>query len=277
MTQVNSKAKTLFVTIIGILIALLFVFPIIWFALSSFKESSELFTYPLSILPKVWSIDNYVLVLQHGFMQYVYNSLFVAVVATVITVAVSSAAGYALAVYRSDIKYANIFFAIFIMGTLVPGDAQIVSSFDVILKVGLYNNIWGVILPTVASTTGIFLYRQFYTTVPTSLSEAARIDGAGEARIFFTIMFPLAKSTTITLIIFSFMWRWNDYILPLIVLSDQDRFTIQIAIRNYVGNMSTDWNSILSATVLSIIPVIVVFAILQKRIMGGIATSGMKN
>jgi alpha-1,4-digalacturonate transport system permease protein len=210
-------------------------------------------------------------------MRYVYNSAFVAVVATAICVAVSSAAGYGLAVYRRDVKSANVFFAIFLMGTLVPGDAQIVAKFDVIMHVGLFNNIWGVILPTVASTTGIFLYRQFFTTVPMSLVEAARIDGASEAKIFFTIMFPLAKATTVTLIIFSFVWRWNDYLLPLVVLSDQDSFTIQIAVRNYIGNMNTDWNSILAATVLSIIPLIIVFAFLQKHIMGGIATSGMKN
>lgn len=272
-----SRPRTIIITVVGILVALVFLFPIIWFILSSFKESSELFTYPLSFFPKSWSMDNYISVLQHGFMRYVYNSAFVAVVATIICVIVSSAAGYGLAIYRHDVKASNVFFAIFMIGTLVPGDAQIVAKFDVIMHVGLFNNIWGVILPTVASTTGIFLFRQFFTTVPTSLVEAARIDGASEMKIFFQIMLPLAKSTAVTLTIFSFVWRWNDYLLPLIVLSDQDSYTIQIAIRNYIGNMNTDWNSILSATVLSIIPLLIVFGFLQKRIMGGIATSGMKN
>ena len=91
------------------------------------------------------------------------------------------------------------------------------------------------------------------------------------------IMFPLAKPTTVTLIIFSFMWRWNDYLLPLIVLSKQDRYTVQIAIRNYIGNYGVDWNSIIAASIISIIPVLIVFMFLQKYIMGGIATSGMKN
>lgn len=277
MSEKTSHPRFALMTLLGVLIAVIFLFPIIWFFLSSFKSSSELFTYPLSLFPKQWSFDNYSSVLQHGFMRYVYNSAFVSVVATAICVAFSSAAGYGLAIYRHDVKSANVFFAIFIMGTLVPGDAQIVAKFDVIMHLGLFNNIWGVILPTVASTTGIFLYRQFFTTVPMSLVEAARIDGASELSIFFRIMFPLAKSTTVTLIIFSFVWRWNDYLLPLVVLSDQDMYTIQIAVRNYIGNMNTDWNSILAATVLSIIPLLVVFACLQKHIMGGIATSGMKN
>ena len=152
-----------------------------------------------------------------------------------------------------------------------------IPQFDVILRVGLYNNIWGVILPTVASTTGIFLFRQFFMATPMSLVEAARIDGASEFHIFMRIMFPLAKPTTVTLVIFSFMWRWNDYLLPLIVLSKQDRYTVQIAIRNYIGNYGVDWNSIIAASIISIIPVLIVFIFLQKYIMGGIATSGMKN
>ena len=165
---------------------------------------------------------------------------------------------------------------IFLSGTLIPGDILTVPQFSVISALGLYNNIWGVILPVVTTTTGIFMYRQHYMSIPLSLAESARIDGASEFKIFRDIMVPLGSSVTITLTIFSFMWRWNDYILPLMVLSDQKKYTIQIAIKTFIGNTGIDWPSILASSVISIIPVVIIFAFLQKYVVGGIATSGAK-
>ena len=151
-----------------------------------------------------------------------------------------------------------------------------VPQFSVISAMGLYNNIWGVILPVVTTTTGIFMYRQHYMSLPLSLVEAARIDGASEWKIFSNIMLPLGSNVTITLTIFSFMWRWNDYILPLLVLSDQKKYTIQIAIKNFIGNTGVDWSSILAASVLSILPIVILFMILQKYIVGGVSAGGVK-
>ena len=120
------------------------------------------------------------------------------------------------------------------------------------------------------------MYRQHYMSLPLSLVEAARIDGANEFQIFSHIMLPLGSNVTITLTIFSFMWRWNDYILPLLVLSDQKKYTIQIAIKNFIGNTGVDWSSILAASVLSILPIVVLFIILQKYIVGGVSAGGVK-
>ena len=164
----------------------------------------------------------------------------------------------------------------FLLGTLIPGEILTVSQFTVISAIGLYNNIWGVILPVVTTTTGIFMYRQHFMSIPLSLAESARLDGAGEFKIFTTIMMPLASSVTVSLTIFSFVWRWNDYILPLMVLSDQKKFTIQIAIKSYIGTMGVNWNAILASSILSILPIIVIFIFLQKYITGGIATTGVK-
>lgn len=118
--------------------------------------------------------------------------------------------------------------------------------------------------------------RQHYMSLPLSLVEAARIDGASEWKIFSNIMLPLGSNVTITLTIFSFMWRWNDYILPLLVLSDQKKYTIQIAIKNFIGNTGVDWSSILAASVLSILPIVILFMILQKYIVGGVSAGGVK-
>ncbi|MDK2807797.1 MAG: alpha,4-digalacturonate transport system permease protein [Clostridiales bacterium] len=270
------RIQSVFVTILGFVLSFIIIFPIIWLLLSSFKSSSELFSYPLRLFPEEFSVAAYVKVLHNGFLTYVKNSLFLAVVGTAITVAISSMCGYAFAIYRNEIKYTNKVFGIFLLGTLIPGEILTISQFTVISKLGLYDNIWGVILPVVTTTTGIFMYRQHYMSIPLSLVESARIDGASEFKIFKDIMLPLGTAVTVTLTIFSFLWRWNDYILPLMVLSDQKNFTIQIAIKSYIGTMGIDWNSILAASIISIVPVIVLFIILQKYITGGIATTGVK-
>lgn len=272
----TQQTQSILVTILGFVIAFIMIFPIIWLFLSSFKSSSELFAYPLHLFPEKFSVASYVKVIQNGFFIYVKNSLFLAVVGTLITVAISAMCGYAFAIYRGEISYTNKVFGIFLLGTLIPGEILTISQFTVISELGLYNNVWGVILPVVTTTTGIFMYRQHYMSIPLSLVESARLDGASEFKIFKDIMLPLGSSVTVTLTIFSFLWRWNDYILPLMVLSDQKNFTIQIAIKSYIGTMGVDWNSILAASMLSIFPVIVLFIILQKYITGGIATTGVK-
>lgn len=277
MTPKQKKTiLTVLFTLVGLTVAAVMIFPILWLFMSSFKDSSELFSYPLHFLPEVFSLDSYKGVIQGGFFQYVKNSLFIAVVGTAITVVISAMCGYALAIYREEIKYTNKVFAIFLLGTLIPGEILTISQFTVISAVGLYNNIWGVILPVVTTTTGIFMYRQHYMSIPLSLAESARLDGASEFKIFTHIMMPLGSSVTVTLIIFSFVWRWNDYILPLIVLSDQKKFTIQIAIKSFIGTMGVNWSAILAASILSMLPIIIIFIFLQKYITGGIATTGVK-
>lgn len=270
------KIQIILTTLLGMAVALLMIFPIIWLFSSSFKPSTELFAYPLHLLPQNPDHSSYLSVISGGFFKYVKNSLFLAVVGTLITVIVSAMCGYALAIYRKEISYVNKVFAVFLLGTLIPGEILTIGQFTVVSEIGLYNNIWGCILPVVTTTTGIFMYRQHYMTIPLELAESARLDGASEFHIFRKIMLPLGSSVTITLTIFSFMWRWNDYILPLMVLRDQDRFTIQIAIKSYIGTMGVDWNSILASSILSIIPIIIIFIILQRYITGGLAASGVK-
>ncbi|HCL04383.1 MAG TPA: sugar ABC transporter permease [Lachnoclostridium phytofermentans] len=275
-TKSKQTLKSVIVTIIGFTTAIFMLFPIIWLLMSSFKSSSELFAYPLHLFPKKFSLDSYRDVLNSGFLVYIKNSLFLAVVGTIITLIISSMCGYGLAIYRHEIKYSNKVFSIFLLGTLIPGEILTISQFTVISEIGLYNNIWGVILPVVTTTTGIFMYRQHYMSIPLSLAESARLDGATEFRIFRSIMLPLGSSVTVTLTIFSFMWRWNDYILPLMVLSDQKKFTIQIAIKSYIGMMGVNWNAILASSIISILPLIILFMFLQKYITGGIASTGVK-
>jgi alpha-1,4-digalacturonate transport system permease protein len=268
--------STIAITVLGFFIAFVIFFPIIWLTFSSFKPRAELFAYPLHLLPSKFNFDYYASVVNDGLFTYMKNSLFLAVVGTLITVLISASCGYALAIYRKEIPYVNKVFAVFLLGTLIPGEILTIAQFTVVTDMGLYNNIWGCILPVVTTTTGIFMYRQHYMSIPLALAESARIDGASEFMIFRKIMLPLGYSVTVTLTIFSFMWRWNDYILPLMLLSDQSKFTIQIAIKSYIGTMAVDWSSILAASVLSIVPVVILYMILQKYITGGLAATGVK-
>ncbi len=274
--KLTKNTKSVPMSILAIAVALAVIFPIVWLVCSSFKQTNELFRYPLHMFSANPTVEHYASVMEGGFMGYVYNSFFLAIVGTLITLVISSMCGYALAVYRHEIKYTNLVFGIFLLGTLIPGETLTVPQVWVIGEFGLYNNIWGVILPVVTTTTGIFLFRQQYMQLPLSFVEAARIDGCPEAKTFIYVMAPLASSTFVTLAIFSFMWRWNDYILPLLVLSDQKNYTIQIAIKNFIGNTGVDWSSILSASVISMIPVTIIFVILQRYIIGGVSAGGVK-
>ncbi len=269
-------SRNLVPSTVTLLVSLMILFPIVWLVLSSFKETGELFSYPLAMLPSRFTFVHYRKVIGEGFFGYVFNSLFLAVVGTAITLVISAMCGYALAIYRHEVSYTNLVFGIFLLGTLIPGETLTVPQVIVISELGLYNNIWGVILPVVTTTTGIFMFRQHYLSIPLSFVEAARIDGSNEAQTFLYVMLPLGTSSTVTLAIFSFMWRWNDYILPLLVLSDQKKYTIQIAIKNYIGFNGVDWSSILAASVMSIIPIIILFIILQRYIVGGLSASGVK-
>jgi len=178
---------------VTLLVSLVILFPIVWLVLSSFKETGELFSYPLAMLPSRFTFVHYQKVIGEGFFGYVFNSLFLAVVGTAITLVISAMCGYALAIYRHEVSYTNLVFGIFLLGTLIPGETLTVPQVTVISELGLYNNIWGVILPVVTTTTGIFMFRQHYLSIPLSFVEAARIDGSNEAQTFLYVMLPLGN------------------------------------------------------------------------------------
>lgn len=266
---------SLLLTIVLWAMALSFVVPLLWFILSSFKPASELFRYPLNLLPERWSVDGYQVAWErYDFARYFLNTTTVAVVTTLLTVVVSAATGFAFAKYKN--RWLKVFFICILATTMLPTEVIMPSTFTVIRDLGLYNQLAGVIIPSVITATGIFMFRQYYRTVPDELLEAARIDGASEMRIFWSMMFPLAKPIVFTLAIFSFHWRWNDYIWPLLVLNDQKLYTLQVALRSIVGAENIDWSVLLSASVISLIPMVLVFMLFQKYILNADMNSGLK-
>ena len=167
------------------------------------------------------------------------------------TVLVSAMTGYAFAKYKA--WWLQAFFFCILITTMLPTEVIMPSTFAIIRDLGLYNSLAGIIVPSIITATGIFMFRQYFRTVPDELLEAARIDGVGEIRAFFQIMLPIAKPIAVVLAIFSFQWRWNDYIWPLIVLNDPNKYTLQIALRSIVGADNIDWSVLLSASVISLI------------------------
>ncbi|WP_175477278.1 carbohydrate ABC transporter permease [Ruania alba] len=261
--------------LLWVLVAI-YAFPLLWFILSSFKPGSELFSLPLSILPENWTVSGYVDAWSRfNFARYFMNTGIVAVVTTALTVLVSSMTGYALAKYKA--WWLNVFFMCILATTMLPTEVIMPSTFVVIRDLGLYDSLPGIIIPSIVTATGVFMFRQYFKTVPDELLEAARIDGVGEIRTFFSIMLPLAKPMAVTLAIFSFQWRWNDYIWPLLVLNDPNQYTLQIALRSIVGADNIDWSVLLSASVISLLPMIILFLIFQRQIMSADMNSGLKD
>ncbi|WP_180900797.1 carbohydrate ABC transporter permease [Martelella soudanensis] len=222
-----------------------------------------------------FATENYVTPLEsNDFLLYLRNSVFVTVMATLITLVTNSMAAFALSKYKFRGRDAVL---MLIVGTLmVPLSVLLVPLYSVVSAVGLYNSLWGVILPTVATPTGVFLLRQYMLTIPDELLDAARMDNASEWQIYWRIVLPLAAPALAVLAIFSVVWRWNDFLWPLVVLSSKEVYTLQVGLNTYAGELNVQWHYILAMTVVTMIPVVLVFVFLQRFITSGIAGSGLK-
>ncbi|WP_066520944.1 carbohydrate ABC transporter permease [Curtobacterium ammoniigenes] len=251
-------------------------FPVVWFVLSSFKPAGDLFSYPLTLLPKEWNFAGYVSAWNSfNFYQFFLNTLVVSVLTTALTIVASCCTGYALAKY--DNKWLRAFFVCILATTMLPTEVMLAPSFLVIRDLGLYNSLAGIIVPSILTATGVLMFRSFFLTVPDELVEAARIDGARELSIFFRIMVPLARPIMLTLAIFSFQWRWNDYIWPLLVLNDPSKFTLQIGLESIVGAQNINWSVLLDASVISMIPLVILYVFFQKYVMNANINAGLKD
>ena len=224
-----------------------------------------------------FNLDNYrdgIASPSFNFPRYLRNSVIVTTLATMLTLLVNSMAAFALSKYR--FRGSTAIFLIMISTLMVPLSVVLVPVFLVITRVGWNNNLLGVIVPGAATPTGVFLLRQYMLTIPDDLLDSGRIDGASEWRIYTQIILPLSRPALAVLTIFSVMWRWNDFLWPLIVLSRNELFTLQVGLNSFQGELNVQWNLILAMTVLTLLPITIVFAFMQKYITTGIATTGMK-
>jgi alpha-1,4-digalacturonate transport system permease protein len=209
-----------------------------------------------------------------NFLRYFWNSTFVTVIATLITLLINAMAGFALSKYKFKGREAIVL--VIVATLLIPPTVILVPLFITVQKLGLFNSLWGVIIPAVATPTGVFLLRQYMLTIPDELLEAARMDGASEWKIFWRIMLPLSLPALAVLAILSVIWRWNDFMWPLIVLTQSEVFTLQLGLSTFKGELNDNMHYLLAMTVLTLLPVTLVFVFLQKHITTGIANTGLK-
>ncbi|PSC03076.1 ABC transporter permease [Alsobacter soli] len=222
-----------------------------------------------------FAVSNYTEPLaKYDFLRFLENSLFVTLIATAITLVINSMAAYALSIYEFKGKTLAM---LAVIGTLmIPITIVLVPVYLVVTEMGLVNSLWAVILPGAATPTGVFLLRQYMLTIPRDLIEAARMDKASEWRIYARIVMPLSAPALAVLTIFSIMWRWNDFLWPLAVLTKSEVQTLQIGLNAFQGELQTQWHYLLAMTVVTLTPVAIVFAFLQRFIATGIANTGMK-
>jgi multiple sugar transport system permease protein/alpha-1,4-digalacturonate transport system permease protein len=251
------------------------VFPIYWMFATAVRPRREIFGEETRLLPSALVWQNFADAWHRlPFLQWTLNSLWIAVVAVLLTVSINLLCGYAFAKFRFPGR--DILFFAIISALMIPIQVILVPEFLIVSWLGLLNSYWGVILPRAAEAFGIFMVRQFMVSIPDELIEAARIDGAGELKIFLRVVVPLCKPIIAVLVIFTFMWRWNDFVWPLMVLTDQDLYTVQLGLNMLKGQYNTEWTNIMAIALLSLLPMFVIFMVFQRYLVRGIAGTGLK-
>lgn len=255
---------------------LLMAVPFVWMFLSSLKPDGEVMRVPPTWWPETITGENYRdLFRRMDFPTYFLNSTLVALAVTAGNLLFCSMLGYALA--KLSFPGKRLVFGLVLLTLMVPGVVTFVPLFVLTTNLGLTNTLPGMFLPFLAGPFGVFLMRQFITGLPDELIQAARVDGAGEFRIFFSVVLPLCGPALATLGILTFLASWNNFLWPLVVAQTEDKYTLPVALALYsVGQNATKYGLLLAGAVVVVIPVIAVFLVLQRRIMQGIAMTGIK-
>lgn len=264
-------------TIIIACVGILFLLPLIWMISGSLKTPLTIFDYPIKWIPDDPQWKNYVDVWTSELMPFTRlyaNSTFIVVVTLVGQLLFASLAAYAFA--KLDFAGKDIIFMIFLAAMMIPTQATIIPRFMIFKTVGLYDNLWAVILPHWFNATAIFMLRQTYMGLPDGLVEAAKIDGASHFRIWSQITMPLTKPAMVSLGVLGFISSWNEYLTPLIFLIDKKLYTIALGIRFYFADEAQEFNITMAAATSAIVPILFIFLFCQKYFIEGIATAGMK-
>ncbi|WOC33129.1 MULTISPECIES: carbohydrate ABC transporter permease [Caproicibacterium] len=261
--------------VVLVLLALVMLVPFAWMLSASFKLNKDVFTFPIQWIPQDPHPENYINIWkQIPLLRFIGNTAFITVIVTLLQLFTSSFAAYAFAKLRFPGR--DALFVMYIATIAVPWQSYMVPQFIMLRSWRLNDSPWAIILLQAFTAFGVFLMRQFYDGVPDELCEAARIDGLSEYGIWAKVMLPLSKSALSTLTIFTFVNTWNDFLGPLIYLTTESKKTIQIGLRMFISQYSTEYGLIMAGSVVVLIPVLIVFLSLQKYFVQGIATSGLK-
>jgi len=254
---------------------LIILMPYVFMLLTSFRATSEIVQNPGRLAPIKWTLSGYQTVLTKSpYLKWFLNSVIVTVSVTVAVLFTSSITGFIFAKY--EFKGKGVLFWIVLATMMVPFAVTMIPGFLVVNELGLYNTLWALVVPSLVSGFGIFLCRQFCAEIPGELCDAAKIDGASDMRIYLEIALPLLRPCLGALAIFTFLEKWNDYLGPLLMLDSVENMTLPLSLSYFSSQHYNDYSAIMAAAALIMVPVTVVFIILQKQFVKGIAITGMK-
>ena len=271
--KVRIQHSLLFVILM--IIGLTMLVPFFWTLSSSFKYDREIFEYPIKWIPEVFRWSNYQEVWTRvNFLTYYLNTIKLSIIVTVGQVVTCSLAAYSFA--KMDYPGRDKIFLCYLATMMVPWHAIMIPQFIIIKNMGFYDSHWSIILMNLFSAFGVFLLRQFMLGIPMELSEAARIDGCGELKIYSQIIMPMCKPGLATLVVFTFNFMWNDSMGPMIYLNTDKLKTIQIGLAAFRTEYGAEYGLIMAGTVCSLLPMVLIYCVAQKYLIEGIAFSGLK-
>lgn len=271
----KSKAKTVGFYLIALLIAITVMIPFYWMVITSLKNKGALMALPIQWIPKKPSLASYKKVFSlFPFSRAIINSAFVTVSYTVITIVSASMAAFAIA--KIAFKGSNVIFAMYLGSMMIPMQITLIPSFIIMQKLSLIDTYSSVVLPSIFKAFGVFLLVQSMRSLPNDYMEAASLDGAGMFKIYRSIIMPMCKPAVATLSITTFMEAWNDYLWPLVMLSDKKKMTLTLALNSLNGQYGTEYNVLMAGSLMSMIPIIIVYAIAQTQMKQGITLGGVK-
>ena len=279
MLKTNRIASTTLTYVLLGIIAIVCLFPYIWLLSSSFKPETKIFIIPPQILPDPFTIVNYIdAFMTSGLLRWLLNTAYITIIVVIGGSIVSSMAGYAY----SKIRFpgSSLLFLIPLCAMMIPNEVIIIPLFQIWSKLNMVNQYLPLILPNIIGAGGmfgVFLFRQFYLSIPYELVEAAKIDGSTPFGTFFKIFLPLSQSTIATLAIFNFMNTWNDFLDPLIYLNSTQKYTVALGLTLYSGMNGVMWGQLMAACVVATLPLTVMFFIAQSKFIESVAVTGMKN
>lgn len=260
------------------IIALIFVSPLIWMIASSLKPEAGIFKNLNSLstfIPKGASLNNYVEVFERiNMWKFIFNSLFYVLVIIVLDLFVNSLCGYALA--KFEFKGKNALLTLVISLMVFPAEAIMLPMYREMADLGWINTWASLIVPFIAKCFSIYMFRQFFLDIPNDLLEAAKIDGCGPIKTFFTVVVPISGTVYATILILDFVAHWNDFMWPLLVVTGEEKRTIQLAIQTFFGSKPINYGPIMASLTISAIPMLIMFVLLQKYYVEGIASTGIK-
>ncbi|MFC7785176.1 carbohydrate ABC transporter permease [Rossellomorea sp. GCM10028870] len=275
----NSKKKTfskrlLYIVLIGYAITTLI--PFLWALSSSFKTLEEIISGTMNFIPKNFTLDNYkqIFIEQELFPRWLFNSLFIAVIGTALNIIFNSMSGYALA--RLSFPGKKALFIMILAVLMIPAQVTMIPNYLILKEIGWLNSYQGMIVPAMINATFIFMMRQFFINFPKELEEAAQIDGLSRFGIFFKVVLPLAKPALAAQAIFVFMGFWNNFMTPLIVMTDTEMYTLPLGLNTFKGQYVSYWNYIMAASMVFTLPILLLYAFFNRYFIKGISFTGGK-